>query len=67
MTDTCERCRFYRDAGVGTCHKHAPLPSSKMPQYTPWWPIVGCNNWCGEFEAREQKVRVPNDCEQNEE
>jgi hypothetical protein len=52
MNDCCEKCRFWRQPGLasnpGECHRRAPAIQSNR-----YWPAVNRDDWCGEFEMRE--------------
>jgi len=37
---------------LGVCRKNAPRPTVGESRY-PSWPIVGSDNWCGEWAPQE--------------
>lgn len=62
---TCRKCRFFdvymdspkSDRGYGECRRRAPRAASKATEdenvrimVTGSWPIVWCEDWCGEGE-----------------
>ena len=62
----CEDCKYvsYDEAtGIFDCHHYAPRPVAELPRegcpmgsdFTrTLWPIVNPEDWCGEFEAKEE-------------
>lgn len=53
-TDCCEKCRFCRQPRMacnpGECHRRAPNYAGHGGGH---WPAVNRDDWCGEFEMRE--------------
>ena len=51
----CETCRAWQAAGgsgIGECHRHAPKPILRDPDFSsPYWPETGPNEWCCEWLA----------------
>ena len=62
MTETCEKCRFWKrwttDAKKGECCKKSPkviidgYEIGVAGILTAWSEIL-CTDWCGEWEAKE--------------
>lgn len=40
---SCSGCRFYHRSG--SCRRHAPKDGA--------WPLVGSEDWCGDYEGRD--------------
>lgn len=63
---TCKECRFLSEpdsriappirSAVGLCRRNAPAVDRLGADDAEWcmWPIVRHNDWCGEFERRDQ-------------
>ena len=45
-TMVCGTCRFYED---GDCHRYPPQLVS--PNQLSWYPDVGPEDWCGEWQS----------------
>ena len=64
---SCEDCKYvsYDEAtGIFDCHHYAPRPVAELPRegcpmgsdFTrTLWPIVNPEDWCGEFEGKEER------------
>jgi hypothetical protein len=61
MTNDCQTCRFYEpqvddDGETGQCRRYAPKPlvsrgvDGFTEQAEAYWPIVLCDEWCGEWQ-----------------
>ena len=57
----CQDCRYWEeeeDSGgnEGDCRKYAPMQGG----FKPWrWSVTKAVDWCGEFDMRTQKVKMP--------
>lgn len=51
----CANCRWAeRPEDETTCHRHAPVATGgMMSEPRTMWPVVGLNDWCGDFEQEE--------------
>lgn len=71
MSERCEICRFWKDAGctvvggyaAGHCKRHAPIavqPPDRASRGEGVWPLVSVRDWCGDFSQRElsQQERI---------
>ena len=62
--ETCGNCRFYIKQfddcefddceEIGTCHCNSPKPRKEYWEYGPSWPEVMTNEWCGDWEAKNE-------------
>jgi hypothetical protein len=66
---TCARCRYFYlpdpdDKAFGQCHRYAARPvvellkheeidGWEMPFAEPIWPVMGEDEWCGDFALNE--------------
>lgn len=48
--DRCDHCKYYKreSPAYGKCLRYPPPGGCE-------WPTVGSDNWCGEFQKRENK------------
>lgn len=55
MTRSCENCRYseFENEAKGTmfCRRYAPKPGTDFEE----WPLVWDEDWCGEFESKENQ------------
>lgn len=53
----CPECKFFHPwdtpKDFGYCRRRAPITPCQNPVSHEKWPIVGSNEWCGEFEKSE--------------
>lgn len=62
---TCPWCRYFNarhwefqtDTAVGNCRKRAP---ALINDPTNPFPVVGRNDWCGDFEEEPNGQQAPN-------
>lgn len=47
----CENCKFFCD---GCCRRNAPVVFEK--DHETCFPVVGKNDWCGQFKARNATI-----------
>lgn len=58
--DTCEQCRFFKRTipVPGECRRNPPLAqirlSGRVPNRPGSWPHVKPNDWCGQFQRKEE-------------
>ncbi len=55
--ECCRNCRFsktYDDECQ--CHRNAPHIDMESRLLRVFWPVVGPNDWCGEFELKRTAV-----------
>ena len=59
----CEECKYWEELetygsgyGVGYCHRYPPLrdEGEDTGNHHIW---VDSNDWCGEFEGKEEQIR----------
>lgn len=62
----CGNCKYWKwqTGGRGECKRHAPMTPlmvTTTKQFEIWgmWPTVDKENWCGEWEKKNEQV--PND------
>lgn len=59
----CATCYFYHH-GDGECRRYAPKPvweyqikreieRNDFNFARPWWPVMGDDDWCGEFKKEQ--------------
>ena len=63
MNDTCDNCRFFDKSGsTGYCLRYPPtvVPCYQRDSYTKY-PVVRCNEWCGEHKEKLPNVMPPRD------
>lgn len=58
----CECCTFYEPTKSehGQCRRHPPRGNTE-PEEDPIWPIVFCENWCGEFLKQNKPAKRSTD------
>ena len=50
MTETCKTCRFWSDDVIFDADDHFTCGKER-----PNWPWVTGDDWCGEYEAKEER------------
>jgi hypothetical protein len=58
----CNNCRHFKKEPFRECHRYAPKPLilSNNDVAIVNWPIMDCNDFCGEFELKVELVVNPN-------
>ena len=66
MSQNCGNCCYYqeKEKGMGLCRRNPPsIIETKDPshyvivsgQYRGNWPLIGQNDWCGEWKEKKQE------------
>ena len=59
---TCSTCAYYHPEASprGECRRYAPRPFPSFPLLPSdqGWPVVGDNDWCGEYKSAPPGVAV---------
>lgn len=66
MTERCLECKFFAQIGpeVGNCRRYPPRPWPHGDKVSALWPVVRCDQWCGEWRravltARDMPQTLP--------